>query len=278
MEWPKLKNIIIVMLACVNLFLLVLVCYRQWESGQIGRQARENAVAILRDTRGILLEEAVLPEEMSLLPMSVEQDQELERTQAAALLGGLYDTSQDAMRYEGAKGTAQFYADGEFSAEFSPGAYPLDGAAPGAFAVELLAEIGFEAEVVETDEANGLVTVRQLWNGAPVFDCTAVLSFQEGELREIRKNVSHRLTGTPQPVASGEVKDLVTMLLTFVDYANQNSPVFNRITGFTAGYALDTQAEPVQMIPTWYVTTDQVGLSYYWNAVTGEIRAVRREE
>ena len=41
------------------------------------------------------------------------------------------------------------------------------------------------------------------------------------------------------------------------------------------GYALDAQSEPTQLIPTWYVTTDNG--AYYWNAVTGDIRPEQAE-
>ena len=50
MEWSKLKNIIILMLAAVNVMLLVLVLSRQWESRSYSENAREDAVAILWET------------------------------------------------------------------------------------------------------------------------------------------------------------------------------------------------------------------------------------
>ena len=46
MEWSKLKNIIIIMLAAVNLFLLVLVVHRQWESRSSYESARASSLAL----------------------------------------------------------------------------------------------------------------------------------------------------------------------------------------------------------------------------------------
>ena len=182
MEWSKLKNIIIIMLAAVNLFLLVLVVHRQWESRSSYESAREDALAVLWETSRIRLEREILPEELDLTPMSVTRDPELEETQAAALLGELTASPPEALRYGGAKGAAQFYVDGEFSAEFRTGAYPLAGAEPEEFAVDLLATIGFEAQVMSTEESGGetVVTLRQCWEGTPVFDRTAVLVFRRG--------------------------------------------------------------------------------------------------
>ena len=112
MEWSKLKNIIIIMLAAVNLFLLVLVVHRQWESRSSYESAREDALAVLWETSRIRLEREILPEELDLTPMSVTRDPELEETQAAALLGELTASPPEALRYVGAKGAAQFYVDG----------------------------------------------------------------------------------------------------------------------------------------------------------------------
>lgn len=269
MEWPKLKNIIIIMLACVNLFLLVLVVHRQWESRQLSEKAREDVIEVLRTNSTIRVDKEVLPPEMDLAPMTVSRDGSLEAQQAAALLGELYSTPSDSMRYEGEKGSAQFYTNGAFSAKFKPGAYPLAGAEPAAFALELLGRMDFQGEVLPGG-ASGVVTVRQLWEGAPIFDCTAVLVFEDGELREISRDVSCRLMGVPQPGDRRRGYDLVTLLLRFMDYVNKNTPVLSRITGFTAGYSLDTQTDPAKLVPTWYVETD--GGGYYWNTLTGEIR------
>ena len=66
--------------------------------------------------------------------------------------------------------------------------------------------------------------------------------------------------------------DLVTPLLRFADYVNQNGVVCGEITGFTAGYSLDTQSEPTWLVPTWLVETDNG--SYHWNTATGAITPV----
>lgn len=272
LEWPKLKNIILLMLACVNVFLMVLVVQRQWESRAFVHSAREDAVAVLWGTSRVYLDEALLPQELDLPALTVSRDQVLEQTQAAALLGEPLSLSADGLRYQGPRGTAQFYVDGEFSAELLPGACPLEGAAPEAYAVSLLAELGMEAEILaEEEQAAGetVVVVRQLWEGTPVFDCTAVLVFRGGEFREIRRDVSYRLVGVPQAAAQVNRLDLVTLLLRFADYINQNGLVCNEITGFTAGYTLDAQSEPNRLSPSWLVETDNG--SYYWNTVTGTI-------
>lgn len=122
------------MLSCVNVFLLVLVLHRQQESRNYSENAREDAITVLWNTCRIELDRELLPEEMELSPMVVQRDQALEQSQAAALLGELTATPSDSMRYEGTKGTAQFYINGAFSAEFYEGAYPVDECTPEEFA------------------------------------------------------------------------------------------------------------------------------------------------
>ena len=137
MEWSKLKNIIILMLAAVNVMLLVLVLSRQWESRSYSENAREDAVAILWETGRIRVERDALPDEMDLPVLTVTRDPELELRQAEALLGAL-SGEPSSMRYEGERGTAQFYANGGFSAELEAGACPIGDKAPAAYAVDLL--------------------------------------------------------------------------------------------------------------------------------------------
>lgn len=279
MEWPKLKNIIIILLACVNLFLLVLALHREHESQGYSESAREDAITVLWNACRIELDRDLLPEDMTLPVMVVERDPELERQQAAVLLGELSDDGGDAMRYEGALGTAQFYINGAFSAEFHPGAYPVCEETPEDFSLTLMERLDIEAQVVSADTGGwpgrAVVVVQQSWAGTPIFACTATLVFWDGELREIQRDVSRRLPGVPQPLSDARCLDMVTLLLDFADYVKQNSRVCSAITGFTAGYTLDAQSEPTQLIPTWRVTTDNG--AYYWNAVTGEIRPEQAE-
>ena len=279
MEWPKLKNIIIILLACVNLFLLVLALHREHESQGYSESAREDAITVLWNACRIELDRDLLPEDMTLPVMVVERDPELERQQAAVLLGELSDDGGDAMRYEGALGTAQFYINGAFSAEFHPGAYPVCEETPEDFSLTLMERLDIEAQVVSADTGGwpgrAVVVVQQSWAGTPIFACTATLVFWDGELREIQRDVSRRLPGVPQPLSDTRCLDMVTLLLDFADYVKQNSRVCSAITGFTAGYTLDAQSEPTQLIPTWRVTTDNG--AYYWNAVTGESRPEQAE-
>ena len=272
MEWPKLKNIIILMLAAVNVMLLVLVLSRQMESRRYSENARDDAVAILWETGRIQVARELLPDEMDLPVLTVARDTALEERQAQGLLGQLEEDTRQPSHYEGERGSAQFYANGGFAASFHAGALPLEGREPEEFAVDFLRDAGIEAQVVlswrQGDET--CVQLRQLWEGVPVFDCGMTLIFRGGELRAVQEDTSRRLVGEPRAGAEQRTYTVATMLMRFMEYIMSNHRVCGEIYAFTPGYVLEGQTEPMRMLPAWYVETDQGG--YYWNAVTGEIR------
>lgn len=86
MAWPKIKNIIILMLLVTNLCLLAFVGWREIRDWQLQDKALEQAVSFLAE-RGIQVDERIVPRSAELPPMGMERDLEEEQTLAAALLG-----------------------------------------------------------------------------------------------------------------------------------------------------------------------------------------------
>ena len=73
MEWPKLKNIIILILLLLNGFLLVLVGMRYTESVQYERAALEQTLKVL-EGQGIQADGAALAPAGELAPLTAERD------------------------------------------------------------------------------------------------------------------------------------------------------------------------------------------------------------
>ena len=170
MEWSKLKNIILIMLAAVNLCLLFFVVQREWRDSASQRQNRQQAVDFLAD-RGIQIHEGLLPDDQMVpRPQTVERDQEEESRLAAQLLGEdvvVQARGAGVYRYQNGAGALQFHSDGSFSAELSPASFPL-GADRERSCLDLLAQIGFEGEAAAREE--NTLTVRQSWEGLPLFN------------------------------------------------------------------------------------------------------------
>lgn len=273
MEWPKLKNIMLIILLLVNLFLLVLLCYREGRSAQYFERTRENAIEILA-RNGIAVEENVLPQDASLAPLSMERDKTAEAEAAAALLGPVTESGQGgASVYTGEKGTARFSRTGAFSATLWENAYPLTaGQTVQENALSVLAQMEIDAVVLsaETDGNKTVVTARQLWNGTPVFSCGITLVYENQTLVSIREGKSTRLTGTPVRTDTEESQSAVTALMRFLEGINDLGDVCTELTGMTAGYVFTAGvSDPITLKPIWYITTDTG--SYYLNAGDGAL-------
>ena len=86
MEWPKVKNIIILILLLVNGFLLLLVGARRGEALRYEQAALYQAAEVL-ESRGIEVDLSTVIGAEGLKPLSVERDVEREARMAGALLG-----------------------------------------------------------------------------------------------------------------------------------------------------------------------------------------------
>ncbi len=272
MEWSKLKNIILVILVTVNLFLLVLVVYREARSSSYTANALKNAIGVL-ERNGISVKEEILPQDGSLFPLSMERDKAQEAKAAAALLGTVTESGQGGVTvYSGEKGTARFSRSGEFSAVLNADAYPLGDQTVGEHALATLALLDFDGEVVSTVEDGDsiTVTVRQLWHGTPMYTCRAVLVYRQAALVSIREGGSTRLTGAPVQSDDAVTLSTVTALMRFLEGITKLGDVCTSLTGMTPGYVFTAGiSDPITLRPMWYITTDTG--AYYLDADTGEL-------
>ncbi|MPM30997.1 hypothetical protein SDC9_77550 [bioreactor metagenome] len=275
MEWSKIKNIILLMLVTVNIFLLVLMVSRQVRSDRYTEDARQSAIEVLKQN-GISADKDQIPWEKSLPPLTMSRDTEQEKSAAAALLGECTQSWQGGVyRYSGEKGTVQFSRSGEFSGTFSADAYPLNGTPMEDYALRCLSLIGFQGEVIgmvcQDDSVS--VSVRQLYEGVPVFSCVATLVYENDCLISISDG-SRRLTGTPKTAVGTQSLSMVTVLLRFLEGTNELGDVCTSLESITAGYTFTSGlADPITLTPTWHVSTD-IG-EYYLDGVTGKLERAK---
>lgn len=127
MEWPKLKNIILVILAMTNLCLFFFVAQREWQQYHFQNQARKDVVAFLA-SRSITVDPDILPRDRDTLPpLTVVRDLEQEATLAARLLGSDVERQVSGgavYRYSGQNGSIQFHNDGPFLPALPKGLSP----------------------------------------------------------------------------------------------------------------------------------------------------------
>lgn len=258
MAWPKLKNIILLILLITNLCLLAMVAHREvWDRG-LQRQARADAISFLAQ-RGVQLTDHTVPQSITLSVQTVERDLSAEQAAAAALLGpGLQVEARggEVYRYQSKKGALQCHSSGEFWADFAVGAFPTTGQTMQEHALSTLGALHFEGEVLAQTgtTADGSITLRQRWSGVPLLNCQVTLIYRENRLTSITSG--RWLMGTPTPTAKA-LPTVTTALMSFYTGLNELGDVCSSISSITQAYSLSTVLSgPVPLVPVWYVTTD----------------------
>ena len=269
MEWPKLKNIILAILVVTNLFLLFLVLSQEFQSAQFRDGVLEDAVVLLSES-GITLDPNHLPKKLPPV-QSVARDPAGELTAAGALLGdGTAAQIESAVltRYTGPNGTAQFRSGGDFEVSFATTAFPLTGQSPGSAAAKVAALLGGDWEILSVtgNESDASVTLRQLWQGVPVFPCTVAAVYRGGFLASLS---GRHLSGTPLPITE-KTLDMSTLLVRFRAGITATGDVCSAITDISAGYDLPaTLTGSGDLTPILQIVTDTK--TYHQNAQTGAI-------
>lgn len=270
MEWSKLKNIIILILVLANLFLLLMVGAQQRNSVQYQEQAISDALTVL-DRSGIHLNRDIVPNEISLTPLTVARDRESEAALAAELLGNctVSDLGGGRFLYESDLGQVEFRNNGNFSFVFSVGAHTAS-AADGqqAHALATMTRIGFSGIPTSYEEPGQriLISLRQTYQEFPVFSCHVTLEYEGDDLRSI---TGQRLMGTPVADSDGSTAITVpTALLRILNGITGLGDICSEITDITPGYLLSS-TDTVRLVPVWHVTTDTG--AYTLNTLTGAL-------
>ena len=269
MEGSKIKNIVIIILLLLNGFLLVLVGDRWVQDTQSHDAARSSAIQVIRES-GIALEETVVPREMTLGVLEARRDLGQERTLAAGLLGEdmtVEARGGEVYRYHSPLGWVQFHSTGEFLAEFAPGAFVPDGIPAQEYGANVLARLGFEAQLLE-DDGEGTVSFRQLVNGVPLLGCQAILNYGESGLVSIAGG--RRLPGQPYPTGEQEALSVATALMRLYNGLKGLGDIYNRVESIAPAYTMSVGLSgPAQLDPVWYVKTDTG--SYQMDTRTGQV-------
>ena len=273
MEWSRIKTIVLIILAVTNICLLGFLLQRELQKQSAQQEARQNAVSFLQEN-GISLDEEVLPQEMELLPQTVEWDREQERSAAEVVLGGEVQEqawSDEIYRYYNERGSIQFHRDGTFQCEFVEGAFPLEDQDPADLGTGLLSLLGIQGEVQSVQVDSGdtdstLVVYQQLWNEVPIFNHLITLTFRSDCLTGVD---GRRLTGDPSPDSSRQPISIPTAVFQFYHGMAELGDVCSRIERITPGYVTSTGSGPSTLTPVWQIATDT--RNYRLDTVTGEL-------
>ena len=185
MESSKLKNLVLLILIITNLLLGLLMLIQGMTSRQRQAQLLLDAVALLEE-RGIAVDPDIIPRADFPPSMTLERDSDWELEMFSGLLGESTTATQRGLvsYYTGELGRSEAREDGSFTAAFrtvkdsQQAAYGTGSLDQRTHGLDVLKRMGLEAMVVGEDEDT--LEVVQLWNGKPVFSCTATLTYEFG--------------------------------------------------------------------------------------------------
>ena len=262
MKTSRIKSIVIVILALVNVFLLILLFGRQHQQRSSYERSVEQLSVLLADN-GIAFDTALLPEEAPLPAAELTRDGGAEDAFARSLLGDASrsESGGGIVTYENGAGFLQFRSNGTVDGEADCPAKD-----PAAFADGLLSPLGYltDASAVSAD-GSGTVTAMREAEGAPIFNAPLTFTFEKNVLVSVSGSFLPSVTLTK----SADGMDAISALVRFLDYRNTNGLVCTQIAYLESGYLLQSAAASPKLIPAWHVTTDVS--NYYVNSVTGEI-------
>lgn len=265
MEWPKLKNIILLLLVTTNLCLVGLLIHQGWLGRHQEQEARSHAMAFLTQ-KNVTVAPNQIPKSMTLAPQMVERNRAAEQAAAQALLGQHVTEEHlggEVYRYCGSAGWIQFHSDGAFSAAFEMGQFPLD-SDPEQAGLALLAKLDYQGQLLQQER--DYLTFCQTWEEVPIFNQQVTLTCAEGSITGLTGG--RRLTGTPTPSEFSTPLSVATALFDFYNGLGLLGDVCSHVDQIEQGY-ISTAAltGPMTLTPVWRIDTDTG--RYQLDTVTG---------
>ena len=256
MEWKRVKNWLIVLLAAADLILAFSVGRQLLQRRNIVRAATENAVAVAQK-RGIRLEsEAVFAMPEKTESYRTERSDTMESGAALKLLGEneLIQPGGGVTIYTGEAGEVSFRRGGALEIRLRDRAE--------AEPVALLESAGLPVEGVSLMVDGGESVLYQRQDGLPVFNCQLTCRGENGGFAARgRWLLAEELTPEESSIHRAQ------LVLALCDLLEERG--LDRVNGLEAGYYLQSEdARAMLLIPVWAVETSQGRL--YLNCLTGE--------
>lgn len=267
MERYRLKNIIILILALLNAFLLVSLGIRGSEERTARRTQKQELVELFA-ADGMTLDPALIPEDTPPNPCTLIRDETLEQNAAAFWLGSISErTAQGGgiYTYNASHGAAIFRDTGSFD---------IAGTLSTGNAEELCRsfckKFSYTEPVFTLDEnGSGTGTALRLRDNAPVFNGTVTFTLDHGNVTAVSGSL---LPDTQTETTAGQpLLTAFAALTAFQQMRYESSFVVSAITEISLCYELQsTAAAPMTLVPSWCIVTDTA--SFYVNCASGTVR------
>jgi uncharacterized membrane protein len=274
MDTGKIKNIIIIILLAVNIFLLCAVVGDRVQARRAERSAWRSAVTAV-EKGGITVSSSLKGSIPTPKLYSVRRDIASEGENVKRLLGECRadDLGGNIWFYSSTKGQASFRGTGECDILFTSGAFGgSDNVAK--TAQKAMKKLGLDCDVssLSVTEDGGARTVKAscAWQGGRVYNAQISMTFSgEGLLilsgtRVFDQTVSESSQG---------VMDQLTVMMRFVEIVQEEGYVCSLLQSMDVGYIMGVSVSGESTLtPVWHFATDAGDI--YINALTGKTETV----
>lgn len=260
----RLKNIIILILILVNVFLIGSLTIRKAEERSARRQAAEELVELFA-AGGVSLDPDIISEKTPPASRALMRDTALDARAAAFLLGedpACSNQGGGIYTYSSPSGTAMFRSTGSFDAKGTLVTEDADD-----FCRTFCKRFSYGAPVFQLDESgNGEAVAMRYCDGLPVFNCSVTFTF--------RSNVLIAVSGILLPESYADVtpsSKALSSSAALIAFQRTNT-VVSAVTDLYLCYELQsTTASSMTLVPAWCIVTDTA--KYYVNCNTGDVTA-----
>lgn len=265
MDRYRLKNVIILILLLVNIFLLGALAYRNSAAQSAQNRALQQLTALFA-ADGIELDPAAVPTRTPPPGRTLLRNPTFERSAAAQLLGGnpLYSERGGVYTYTGDNGAALFRDSGSFEAAGTLAA--SDGEA---FCEEFCKKFHYRilSSQLDSDGSGSILAARE-YDRLTVFNCTVTFTLEGGAVTSANGTLLPE-TSTELPYAQ-EPLSAQAALTAFQAMRRETGAVASSIEEVSLCYELQSSvAAPMTLAPAWCIATNT--LLYYVNCYTGDV-------
>ena len=266
MDRYLLKNIIIVILALVNLFLVASLVMRETVEQSADHRAEEQLVELFA-ADGMTLGEHVVSHDSPLPQVILMRDEARERAVAEFFLGENLlkeDQGGGTFAYTGDSGVALFREDGSFDV-----AGRLSAGDGEELCEEFCRIFSFDEPVFEPDQnGSGAASAVYRYGKHAVYNCMVTFHLEQGGVL----TVSGMLLPEKgmETAADEKLLSAFAALTAFQNMRRETGAVVSEILEVLPCYRLQSSSSvPMMLLPNWSIVTDTA--IYYVNCTTGAV-------
>lgn len=266
MDRCRLKNIIILILVLLNGFLLASLAQRRSAEQDAFRRTAEQLSALFEED-GMALDPRAISRDTPPDGVTFSRDAALEEKAAAFLLGKsptVTDQGGGIFHYAGAAGEAFFRSNGSFESSGVLAERDLED-----FCRDFCREFSYDPPAIRLDETGGGVfSAVALYDGLPVFNCTASFIVEGGVLTAVSGTLLPK-NGSPSP--EEQPLSAAGALTAFQRMRRESAAVVSTVTDVRLCYELQNTGAAMSLAPVWQIVTDTE--DHYVNCYTGAVTA-----